>query len=368
MNYLIDQQEQLKDLEPLFSSLSKKAGSVSVDTEFFREKTYNARLCLVQLGIGEDQYCIDVIQIEDLSLLVDLFADTNILKLFHAARQDMEVIYQTLNVLPKPIFDTQLAAGFCGSDMQIGYGNLVLDRLGVDLPKSQSRTDWTRRPLTPEQIEYAGDDVAHLYALYERAVSELTNAKKLDWYQQEIETYYDVDKYVIEPEKAYKRLSGGGLKIPQQHVLKALAQWREEVAQNRDIPRTWVLRDDKLYDLATQRPKTEQAVREMDVFGKKSVKYFAAEVSKLISEVPTSNERVWRKFESLSKEEKLFCSTLMKKVASFANQYDIAQALLGTRKDIESLYRNRSSKKLLKGWREGIVGKPLIELIRKADI
>ena len=368
MNYLIDQQMQLDELKPLFSSLSEGAGAVSVDTEFFREKTYNARLCLVQLGIGEDQYCIDVIQIEDLSLLVNLFADANILKLFHAARQDMEVIYQTLNVLPKPIFDTQLAAGFCGADMQIGYGNLVLDRLGVDLPKSQSRTDWTRRPLTPEQIEYAGDDVAHLYALYERALNELTDAKKIDWYQQEIETYYDVDKYVIEPEKAYKRLSGGGLKIPQQHVLKALAQWREEVAQNRDIPRTWVLRDDKLYDLATQRPKTEQAIREMDVFGKKSVKYFAAEVSKLISEVPTSNERVWRKFESLSKEEKLFCSTLMKSVASFAKQHDIAQALLGTRKDIESLYRNRSSKKLLKGWREGIVGKPLIELIRKADI
>jgi len=203
---------------------------------------------------------------------------------------------------------------------------------------------------------------------YEKALGELTKDKKLDWYQQEIETYYDVDKYVIEPEKAYKRLSGGGLKISQQHTLKALAQWREKVAQDRDIPRTWVLRDDKLYDLATQRPKTEQAVRDMDVFGKKSVKYFAAEVSKLISEVPASNERVWRKFESLTKEEKSFCSTLMKKVAGFSKQHDIAQALLGTRKDIESLYRNRSSKKLLKGWREDIVGKPLIELIREAGV
>ncbi len=365
MNYLIDQQSQLKELESLFSELSKNLATVAVDTEFFREKTYNAKLCLVQLGIGDDQYCIDVLQIEDLSLLIDLFADANILKLFHAARQDMEVIYQTLNVLPKPIFDTQLAAGFCGADMQIGYGNLVLERLDIDLPKSQSRTDWTRRPLTPEQIEYAGDDVAHLYALYERSLSELTETKKLDWYQQEIETYYDVDKYIIEPEKAYKRLSGGGLKIPQQYVLKALAQWREEVAQNRDIPRTWVLRDDKLYDLATQRPKTEQAVRDMDVFGKKSVKYFAAEVSKLISGVEVGDDRVWRKFEPLTKEEKSFCSNLMKKVAGFAQQHDIAQALLGTRKDIESLYRNRSSKKLLRGWREEIVGKPLIELIRK---
>jgi len=127
MNYLIEQQSQLKELESLFLRVSKESGSVSVDTEFFREKTYNAKLCLVQLGIGDDQYCIDVLQIEDLSLLVDLFADTNVLKLF--------------------LFDTQLAAGFCGSDMQIGYGNLVLDRLDIDLPKSQSRTDWTRRPI-----------------------------------------------------------------------------------------------------------------------------------------------------------------------------------------------------------------------------
>ena len=155
------------------------------------------------------------------------------------------------------------------------------------------------------------------------------------------------------------------MKIPQQHVLKALAQWREEAAQSRDIPRTWVLRDDKLYDLATQRPKTEQAIREMDVFGKKSVKYFAAEVSKLISGVQATDERVWRKFDPLTKEEKSFCSTLMKKMADFSQQYEIAQALLGTRKDIESLYRNRSSKRLLRGWREDLIGKPLLELIRQ---
>ena len=368
MNYLIDKQSQLNELKPLMAGLSETGGVVSVDTEFLREKTYNAKLCLVQLGIDEHQYCIDVLAIDDLSLLISLFADENVLKLFHAARQDLEVILQTLGIMPKPIFDTQLAAAFCGSDMQIGYGGLVLDRLEIDLPKSQSRTDWTRRPLTNEQIEYAGDDVAHLNALYQMALAELEKGNKLDWYLAEIETYYDESKYIIDPTLAYKRLSGGGLRIQQQYVLKALAQWREEVAQKRDIPRTWVLRDDKLFDLATKRPKTESDIVEMAVFGRKSVKYFAPETAKLIANVDVGEDKIWRKIDPLSKEEKSFCSKLMKKVAAYSQEYEVAQALLGTRRDIESLYRNRSSKKLLKGWRKELVGQPLIDYMREQGV
>ena len=150
--------------------------------------------------------------------------------------------------------------------------------------------------------------------------------------------------------------------------MKALAQWREEVAQKRDIPRTWVLRDDKLFDLATKRPKTESEIVEMDVFGRKSVKYFAPETAKLIANVDVGEDKIWRKIDPLSKEEKSFCSKLMKKVAAYSQENDIAQALLGTRRDIESLYRNRSSKKLLKGWRKELVGQPLIDYMRKEGV
>ncbi|MBT8113743.1 MAG: ribonuclease D, partial [Arenicella sp.] len=121
MNYLIEEQSRLRELEPVFRKLSEQREVVAVDTEFFREKTYRAKLCLVQLGIGDDQYCIDVMAIQDLTALKALFVDENVTKLFHAARQDMEVILQTLGVLPKPIFDTQVAAAFAGLDMQIGY-------------------------------------------------------------------------------------------------------------------------------------------------------------------------------------------------------------------------------------------------------
>lgn len=367
MNYLIEEQAQLDELAPLVETLSKTSGVVAVDTEFLREKTYNAKLCLLQLGIGEDQYCVDVLAIKDLSLLKALFADEHVLKLLHAARQDMEVIYQTLEVLPKPIFDTQLAAAFCGSDMQIGYGGLVQEALGVELPKSQSRTDWTRRPLTDKQIEYAGDDVAYLERLYKIALDDLTKANKLDWYAAEIDTYYEVDKYQVDPALAYKRLSGGGLRIKQQYILKALAQWREATAQKRNIPRTWVLRDDKLYDLATRAPKTQDQVIEMGIFGPKSVGYLAPKVIELIKSVHVGDERIWHKVDPLSKNEKQICSAMMKQVASYAEQHKVAQALLGTRKDIEHLYRHRSSKKLLKGWREPLIGRPLIEFVREQE-
>lgn len=368
MNYLIEEQHQLTDLGPLLTRLSEESGVVAVDTEFLREKTYSAKLCLVQLGIDEHQYCIDVLAIEDLSLLIDLFANERVLKLFHAARQDMEVVYQTLNVLPRPIFDTQLASAFCGGDMQQGYGAMVQERTGVELPKTQSRTDWTRRPLTADQIEYAGDDVAHLEELYTQCNLHLEQTGRLEWYQQEIETYYDLDKYVIDPALAYKRLSGGGLKLKQQYLLKALAEWREASAQKRDIPRTWVVRDDKLYDFVNQMPSNEQEIKDLDIFGRKSVTYLAPQALEIVASLTVGETALWRKTEPLTKPEKTVCNNLMKQLAGISKELEIAQALLGTRKNVESLYRHRSSKKLLKGWRQDVVGEPLLEYLRELKL
>lgn len=367
MNHLIDEQQQLKDLEPLFRQLSEQSGVVAVDTEFLREKTYSAKLCLVQLGINQHQYCIDVLAIDDLSLLIELFADEKVLKLFHAARQDMEVVYQTLNILPKPIFDTQLASAFCGGDMQQGYGAMVLERTGIELAKTQSRTDWTRRPLSADQIEYAGDDVAHLEELYRQTRTLLEDNRRVEWYQQEIESYYELDKYIIDPALAYKRLSGGSLKIRQQHALKAMAEWRERTAQKRDIPRSWVIRDDKLYDLVTKQPKTEQEIRNMDVFGRKSVVYLAPLALEIMSNVEASEERLWRKVEPLTKQEKGICSSLMKELSNISKSLGVAQGLLGTRKNIEHLFRHRSSERLLQGWRREHIGEALLARIDELE-
>lgn len=364
MNYLIEEQSQLTELEPTIKALCEQGGLVAVDTEFLREKTYHAKLCLVQLGIAEHQYCIDVLQIEDLSLLIELFTATKVLKLFHAARQDLEVILQTLGVLPVPIFDTQLAAAFCGADMQIGYGALVQEVTGVELPKSQSRTDWTRRPLSAEQVKYAGEDVAYLEPLYTHVQAQLKQQNKEAWYQAELDSYNDESLYIIDSAQAYKRLSGGMLKIKQQYLLRALANWREATAQERDIPRSWVIRDDKLYDLVQAGAKSEQDILSLGVFGRKSATYLAPQALEIIRNTDVGEEKLWRKIEPLSKAEKAVCSGMMKQLANLSEQHGIAQALLATRKDVESLYRHRQSKKLLRGWREQIVGGPLMTYLQ----
>jgi len=373
MNYLIEELSQLTELEPLFNRLEDNTDPdspsvVAVDTEFLREKTYKAQLCLVQLGIGEHQYCIDVLAIEDLSLLTDLFENEQVLKLFHAARQDLEVIYQTLGVLPRPIFDTQLANAFLGSDMQIGYGALVLERLEVELPKTQSRTNWTRRPLSAEQIEYAGDDVAYLEMLYTQALNDLKATDKLAWYETELESYYQLDKYLIDPTQAHTRLSGGGLRIRHQYILKDLAEWREQTAIKKNIPRTWVLRDDKLFELACSNAKNDEEVKKLGVFGRKSVVYMAPQVLQVMHNVKIGEDRIWRRIEPLGKSEKRVCNLMMKDLSRIAGAQNIAQGLLATRKDVENLYRYRQSKKLLMGWRETIVGAPLLDFLQQHQI
>lgn len=367
MNYLVDQQQQLTNLTPLISRLSSESGVISVDTEFLREKTYNAKLCLVQLGIGEDQYCVDVLAIDDLSLLVNLFEDESITKLFHAARQDIEVIYQMFGVMPKPVFDTQLAAAFCGMQMQMGYGGLVEKELEVVLAKTQSRTDWTKRPLTDEQIEYAGDDVAYLEALYLKLSDKLNDTARLNWFMEELETYYNPQLYVVDPVLAYKRLSGGNLSLKQQYALKALAEWREKNAQKRDIPRTWILRDERLFDLAIKLPTSTEQVVKLGVFGKKSVRYWAPEVADMIADLDVGKQRLWEKVEPLSKEQKKTCSKMMQQLKLISEQQEISQGLLATRRDIESLYRHRRSSKLLEGWRNEVVGKPLMAFLQSSE-
>ena len=368
MNTLIERDAQLEQLSSEIKSLIKDSGVIGVDTEFLREKTYSAKLCLVQLAIADRQYCVDVLALQDLEWLRELMAAPNVVKIFHAARQDIEVIYQTLGVIPRPIFDTQLAAAFCGGDLQQGYGGMVDERLDVQLAKSQSRTDWSRRPLSEEQIKYAAEDVIYLETLYDLTLAELEKNGRLQWFMEELETYYEIEKYQIDPTKAWQRLSGGHLRIKQQYALQALAEWREQTALDRDIPRSWVVRDDKLYDLVHQQPSTTQEIQELGVFGRKSSVYLAPQALAVMKEVKAGEDRIWRKIEALTKKEKSICSAAMGELRDIAEQLGIAQGLLATRKDIESLFRHRQSKKLLRGWRDAVVGQKVLDFMRTKDV
>ncbi|MEO0367706.1 MAG: ribonuclease D [Pseudomonadota bacterium] len=367
MNYLIDQQEQL---DQLFAR-ANKAKVVGVDTEFLREKTYYAKLCLIQLGIGDDQFCIDVLQIEDLSVVAQIFRDPTILKIFHAASQDLEVLYQFFGELPEPVYDTQLAAAFCGADLQLGYGAIVEEMLDIKLDKDQARTDWSKRPLSDAQLAYAADDVAYLEPLYALTSDKLESQSKTSWYAEDLAVLANADQYKFEVDEAYHRLSGGALRVTEQYRLQALATWREQTAQQRDIPRTWVIKDRAMYDIAVKYPRSPSALLDMGLLGRKSGPYMAPKIVNLLrqasSGIDKNSKPIWRRVEPLSKPQKQFCSGLMQKTADIAENENIAQALLGTRKTIESLFRHKQSDKLLSGWRTDVIGKPLLAQIEAND-
>ena len=180
--------------------------AVAVDTEFLRERTYHPRLCLVQVATPEESVAIDPIALDDLAPLADLLANERVIKVFHACPQDMEVLLQSLGVLPAPIFDTQVAAAFLGERLQTSYNGLVHAFLGISLPKSESLTDWSRRPLTEKQLEYALDDVRYLIQAYHVMVERLQRLGRLSWVLDEIRPLAERAHYEVDRRQVYKRV------------------------------------------------------------------------------------------------------------------------------------------------------------------
>jgi len=237
---------------------------VCIDTEFMRESTFYSILCLIQVATPEQEAIIDPLSEGlDLAPLIELLMDKNITKVMHAARQDMEIFYQMCGAVPESVFDTQIAAMALGFGESVGYGSLVKGRLNIDLDKGARFTDWSRRPLTDKQLTYALADVTHLQTLYQPLVAELEERNRLSWVLEEMAPQMDESLYNFEPEDAWQRLKVRNPKKQYLAVLKAAAAWRERTAQDKDIPRRRVLKDDAIYDLAQQRPRDLQALTKL---------------------------------------------------------------------------------------------------------
>lgn len=234
---------------------------VTVDTEFLRERTYFAQLCLVQVALpgtdDADAVLIDPLA-EGISLepLYDLFRNPDVVKVFHAARQDLEIFFVEGGLVPAPLFDTQVAAMVCGFGDQVGYETLVRKIAKADLDKSSRFTDWSRRPLSDAQKTYAVGDVTHLRQIYEYLAADLAKTGRTHWLEEELAALTNADNYVVEPQNAWKRLklrSNSGRVVA---IAQELAAFRETYAQDRNVPRNRVLKDDALLELAGTKPKT----------------------------------------------------------------------------------------------------------------
>lgn len=245
----------------LFCDRARQHHYVTLDTEFLRERTYYSKLCLIQMAVpgtdDDDAVLVDPL-VAELSLepLYELFRDTSVVKVFHAARQDLEIFFVEADVFPQPLFDTQVAAMVCGFGEQVGYETLVRKIAHEPLDKSSRFTDWSRRPLTDAQKTYALADVTHLRQIYEYLAAELAKTGRARWVQEELQVLTHPSTYRVEPSEAWKRVKTRTTSPKFLAIVRELARFREDYAQSRNIPRNRVLKDDALIELASTKPQS----------------------------------------------------------------------------------------------------------------
>lgn len=341
---------------------------VAVDTEFLRERTYYPRLCLVQIATADELACIDTLAVRDLSPLAALWADGNVVKVFHAAGQDLEILVQACGEMPRPLFDTQIAAALLGYPDQVGYARLVADRLGVSLDKGHTRSDWSRRPLSAEELDYAADDVRYLAQLYPGMETELAERGRRDWLDEEFAALADPERYRPDPGRAWQRIRGGRrLKPVQRRVLARLAEWRERRAMAADKPRGWIVKDEVLLVLAQKRPGDEAGLARIHNLPEAVRRKHGAKILELIAAAEEQPPPPGVDDESaapLPAGREPLVDLLMAGLRERAATTGIAAATLANRKDLERLAAGERDLPLLKGWRYEAAGKALVELLK----
>ncbi len=342
---------------------------ITVDTEFLREKTYYPKLCLVQLsGPDKDARAIDpLIKGIDLSPLYDLLADTRILKVFHAARQDLEIFYNLTGKVVSPVFDTQIAAMVCGYGDSVGYNNLVHDITGKGIDKSAQFMDWSHRPLTERQIDYALGDVTHLCDVYVHLAKKLEHQNRVSWVLQEEEILNNPSTYSNDPYEAWKRIK---LRSPSRKtlaVLREVAAWREKAAQERDIPKSWMMRDETLADLASQAPRTVEELQKIRNMPKDHANGRIGEaLLDAIRKALSAPKDEWPQVEKRKSMPPQAAATLdilkmLLKIQS--SEHGVAAKLIATQDDLEAIVMDdEADVPVLKGWWWEVFGEDALAL------
>ncbi|HYK25489.1 MAG TPA: ribonuclease D [Steroidobacteraceae bacterium] len=337
------------------------ARAIALDTEFLRERTYRAELCLVQVADDERAVCVDPLALGNLGILAPLAGASGTLKVMHASRQDIEVLLPAVGLV-SPVFDTQIAAALVGLPAQIGYAELVRRRLGVELEKAHTRADWSARPLAPEQLSYALDDVRYLLPLAEQLTAELERLGRSDWLAEELAALADVRAYQVEPEQAWMRLKGlRGLDAARLRLARELAAWRERRAIARNRPRGWILDDATLREIVLAAPRALAQLAAIPGVPPRVIERCGVEIldrvraADLPDELPTVNLRGRPDRAKAALLEKL--SAIHRAAAS---ELSLSPEVLATRRDLERLAEGRQDGPLLTGWRRAAVGERLL--------
>ncbi len=344
---------------------------VTVDTEFLRETTYWPELCLIQMAGPEDDGIVDPLaQGIDLQPFYDLMADTSVVKVFHAARQDIEIIVNRGDLVPHPIFDTQVAAMVCGFGDSISYDQLVSRITGAHIDKSSRFTDWSRRPLSDKQLDYALADVTHLRDVYAELLGRLTAEGRSHWVADEMAILESRATYEIDPADAWRRLKMRVRKPIELCVLQHIAAWREREARSRNVPRGRILKDDALYEVAQQQPKTEEALGRLRTIPRGWER--SAQGAKLTEIVSQALETPKEELPKLPRQRQApegaqaaveLLRVLLKLTVEREN---VAAKIIATADDLEAIAAQGDDADVgaLKGWRRELFGERALKLIR----
>lgn len=335
--------------------------TVGLDTEFLRERTYRAQLCLLQLSAGEDATCVDPIAVTSLSTLAGPLTAAGVVKVMHASRQDLEVLLPVLGLV-RPVFDTQIAAALAGFAAQVGYAELARRLLGVELPKAHTRADWSRRPLSPEQIEYALDDVRHLVPLKLSLEERLEKLGRSAWLAEELAALADPRSLATDPEEAWRRIKGlGSLDPGRERLVRELAAWRERRAMERNRPRGWILDDAGLRELIARVPRSLAALEAIAEVPAGVVRHCGEELLACIAaaQVPDPPPPL-----ATRQRPDPLKSALAKKLGAVnqavATELGISPEVLATRRDLERLTEGSRDIGALRGWRRAVIGEKLL--------
>ena len=337
---------------------------IAVDTEFMRERTYYPELCLVQVATDGVVACVDPLPLPSLEPLLKVLLDPATVKVFHAARQDLEIFYNLSGKVPAPVFDTQVAARFLGLPDQAGYGTVVQSLLGVTLDKSHARTDWMRRPLPPAALEYAADDVRHLRNLYKKLQSELATRGRVSWAEPELKALSEEKLYKPDPESAWNRVRGiQRLKPKAAGVVRQLAAWRERTAIAENRPRQWILKDETLMDLAKQQPADLASLAAVRGVGDSITKRHGAELLKMLGSSMEAHVERERAPGALTVRQDALVDALYAVLRLRAAAGDVSAASLANRAELERLVRGERDLEILKDWRLTMAGQALLDFL-----
>ena len=362
---LIDDDSQLK----AFVKRCCTSPYMAIDTEFLREKTYYARLCLIQVAIEGEVAIIDPFAIKDITLLNDALTSSDVVKIFHASSQDIEILYHETGVVPRPVFDTQVAAALLGKSQQASYSSLVSSYCSVNLPKKDSFTDWSQRPLKDSQIRYAADDVVYLPQIYYDMVEVLNEKNRLHWLDEAFEEISSPEKYEIKPEERYRKLRRvNQLNARQMAAAREFAAWRELKAQKINVPRKWIVSDEQIVEACRREARTIDElfmVRGMrESLRAEDARQAVACIKKGLS---CPKEQLPQVHEKPKNEHNVdIVVDLMNAVVHLrARENHIASQTLAPQAELMKLARGHDDEcELLKGWRYKVIGKELKELLK----